>query len=187
MMEYKGYLAKVEFDDEANLFHGQVVNIRDVITFQGQSVDELRSALADSVEDYLEFCAQRNRDPEKPFSGRFLVRIDPVLHREIAIAASRAHQSINAWVTEVFQQAVRPRSAASQATSHPSYIEQVSNQVLQVVVARFQMEGRSYPKIPAALTTATGMTFRKQVFSPDRTIVAGELIELIEEDLINAA
>ena len=54
MMEYKEYLGKVEFDDEANIFHGEVVNIRDVITFQGQSVDELRQAFKDSIEDYLE-------------------------------------------------------------------------------------------------------------------------------------
>ena len=63
MMEYKGYLAQVEFDDEASLFHGEVINIRDVITFQGQSVDELRQAFEDSVEDYLEFCAERGEQP----------------------------------------------------------------------------------------------------------------------------
>jgi predicted HicB family RNase H-like nuclease len=59
MMEYKGYLARAEFDDEANIFHGEVINIRDVITLQGKSVDELRQALEDSVEDYLAFCAER--------------------------------------------------------------------------------------------------------------------------------
>ena len=59
MMEYKGYLSRVEFDDEANIFHGEVINIRDVVTFQGKSVDELRQAFADSVEDYMAFCAER--------------------------------------------------------------------------------------------------------------------------------
>jgi predicted HicB family RNase H-like nuclease len=59
MMTYKGYLARIAFDAQANLFHGGVINIRDVVTFQGQSVDELRQALADSVEDYIEFCAER--------------------------------------------------------------------------------------------------------------------------------
>jgi predicted HicB family RNase H-like nuclease len=59
MMAYKGYLAPIAFDAQANLFHGEVINIRDVVTFQGQLVDELRQALADSVEDYLEFCAER--------------------------------------------------------------------------------------------------------------------------------
>jgi predicted HicB family RNase H-like nuclease len=55
MMEYKGYIARVEFDDEANIFHGEVINLRDVITFQGTAVDELRQAFQDSVEDYLAF------------------------------------------------------------------------------------------------------------------------------------
>ncbi|HEY0607755.1 MAG TPA: type II toxin-antitoxin system HicB family antitoxin [Herpetosiphonaceae bacterium] len=112
MMEYKGYLAKIEFDQEASVFHGQVINIRDIITFQGQSVEELRREFAESVEDYLEFCAERGEEPEKPFSGKFLVRTDPTLHREIAIAASRENQSINTWVNEVLRQAIESRSAA---------------------------------------------------------------------------
>ena len=113
MMRYKGYLAKVEFDDEAGLFHGQVINIRDIITFQGQSVDELRQAFADSVEAYLEFCAERKEEPEKPFSGRFVVHVEPSLHRELAIAASRADQSINAWIGKVLLEAVHAASDIS--------------------------------------------------------------------------
>ena len=70
MMAYKGYLAHITFDEQANLLHGEVINIRDVVTFQGQSVDELRQALADSVEDYLAFCAERGEAPDQPFSGR---------------------------------------------------------------------------------------------------------------------
>ena len=65
MMEYKGHVAKVEFDDEADLFHGEIINLRDVITFQGQAVGELRQAFQDSVEDYLAFCAARGEQPEK--------------------------------------------------------------------------------------------------------------------------
>jgi predicted HicB family RNase H-like nuclease len=107
MMEYKGYTAKVEFDDEADIFHGQVLNVRDVITFQGTTVDALHKEFEESVEDYLEFCAERGVKPEKPFSGQFIVRVDPALHREIAIAAARADQSINTWVSEKLQQAVR--------------------------------------------------------------------------------
>ncbi len=105
MMEYKGYVARVEFDDEANLFHGQVLHLRDVITFQGQSVDELRTEFAASVDDYLAFCAERGEEPEKPFSGRFVVRLDPEVHRKVAIAASRKAQSINTWVGNVLEQA----------------------------------------------------------------------------------
>ena len=79
-MTYKGYEAVVKFDEEAGTFTGEVVNTRDVITFQGTSVGELKQAFEDSVEDYLEFCASRNEQPEKPFSGNFVVRMPPALH-----------------------------------------------------------------------------------------------------------
>jgi len=69
MMEYKGYVGKVEFDDEASIFHGEVVNSRDVITFQGKSVAELRNAFRESVDDYLAFCAERGEEPDKSVSS----------------------------------------------------------------------------------------------------------------------
>jgi len=64
-MTYKGYQSKVELDEEAGVFHGEVINVRDMITFQGTSVEELKRAFEDSVDDYLEFCASRGEDPEK--------------------------------------------------------------------------------------------------------------------------
>ena len=105
MMEYKGYLSRIEFDDEANIFHGEVINIRDVITFQGQSVDELRQAFEDSVEDYLAFCAERGEEPDKPFSGRFTVRLLPEEHRKVILAAEKAGKDIEVWVEEALTQA----------------------------------------------------------------------------------
>ncbi|MEI2610484.1 MAG: type II toxin-antitoxin system HicB family antitoxin [Candidatus Promineifilaceae bacterium] len=105
-MEYKGYLAIVEFDDEADLFHGEVINLRDVITFQGKSVDDLRQAFKDSVEDYLDFCASRNEEPEKPFSGKFSVRMDPRLHQRISLHARKARKSLNSWVNDALENAV---------------------------------------------------------------------------------
>jgi predicted HicB family RNase H-like nuclease len=68
-MEYKGYIGQVAFDDEASIFHGKVINTRDVITFQGKSVAELKKAFRDSVDDYLAFCSERGEEPDKPFSG----------------------------------------------------------------------------------------------------------------------
>jgi predicted HicB family RNase H-like nuclease len=105
MMEYKGYLGRVEFDDEANLFHGEVINIREVITFQGKSVDELHQALQDSVEDYLEFCMERGEQPEKPFSGRFTVQLSPEAHRRVIFAAERDGKRLDNWVADVLGQA----------------------------------------------------------------------------------
>jgi predicted HicB family RNase H-like nuclease len=99
-MEYKGYSAKVEFDEGANIFHGEIINLRDVITFEGRTVDRLRQAFQDSVDDYLEFCSTRGEDPEKPYSGKFVVRVEPELHKRIAIEARKRGVSINALVGE---------------------------------------------------------------------------------------
>jgi len=106
MIEYKGYCGKVEFDDEAGIFHGEVINTRDVITFQGESVSELQQAFRDSIDDYLEFCQERGESPEKPFSGQFVTRIPPELHRQVNIRAAVVGKSLNAWVTEQLQAAV---------------------------------------------------------------------------------
>jgi len=107
MMEYKGYFARVEFDDEANIFHGEVINLRDVITFEGESVEELRKAFTDSVEDYLEFCAERGEDPEKPYSGKFLVRVEPDLHKTLVIQARKNGKSLNTWVSDALNQVIK--------------------------------------------------------------------------------
>ena len=66
MIEYKGYHGEFSFDDEAGIFHGEVVGTRDVITFQGQSVEELHTAFRDSIEAYLDFCARRGTEPDPP-------------------------------------------------------------------------------------------------------------------------
>lgn len=106
MMEYKGYVAKVEFDDNDEIFHGEVINLRDVITFQGESVTELKGAFQDSVEDYLDFCSERGENPEKRFSGKFSVRIDPELHRIITTRARIENKSLNRWVRDTLESAV---------------------------------------------------------------------------------
>jgi len=106
MMEYKGYIGKVEFDDEAGIFHGEVIDTRDVITFQGRSVDELKTAFQESIDDYLAFCKQRGEEPNKPFSGQFVTRVPPELHREVNLAASVSGRSLNAWVVEQLQAGV---------------------------------------------------------------------------------
>ena len=109
MMEYKGYIGKVEIDDEAGILHGEVINIRDVITFEGKSVDEIQKAFRESVDDYLEFCAQRDESPEKPFSGKFVLRLPAELHRKAYIQAKLADKSLNGWVTDVLQTVLQER------------------------------------------------------------------------------
>lgn len=103
LIQYKGFIGRIEYDDEAGIFHGEVINLRDVITFRGESVQELRQALQDSVEDYLEFCAERGEEPERPFSGKFIVRIDPELHRQLFVLAKKKATSINKLVSEAVE------------------------------------------------------------------------------------
>ena len=103
MMQYKDYTGKVEFDNEADIFHGEVIGLRDVITFQGRTVDEVREAFRESVDDYLAFCAKRGEEPEKPFTGKFVLRLPADLHRKVYIAAKRSGSSLNSWILQTLE------------------------------------------------------------------------------------
>ena len=105
MMKYKGYIGHVEFDDEAKIFHGEVVGLRDIITFQGSSVDELEQAFKESVDDYLAWCKKRGEKPEKTFSGTFNLRIPPELHAKLVVHAQSMGVSLNAFITQTLSQA----------------------------------------------------------------------------------
>lgn len=99
-MKYKGYEGAVKFNEEASIFHGEVVNTRDVITFQGTSVKELQKAFRDSIDDYLAFCAEREEGDDKPFSGKFVVRISPDQHRNLYTKAKREGKRLNSLIEE---------------------------------------------------------------------------------------
>ena len=105
-MVYKGYQGRFEYDEDADIFHGDVINLADVITFQGRSIDQLKKALKESVEDYLAFCKEKGKEPGKPYSGRFNIRIEPELHQRIAIKAARQGMTINRWVTQALHKQV---------------------------------------------------------------------------------
>ena len=102
-MNYKGYSTRIEYDDEANLFHGEVLGIRDVLTFQGTSVKALQRAFHDTVDDYLEFCLKRGDEPDKPFFGSFLIRLSPEEHRRCWVSAKQSGLSLNAWAAEALR------------------------------------------------------------------------------------
>lgn len=106
MLEYKGFIGHVEYDDEDNIFHGEVLNTRDVITFQGKSTASLKKAFHDSIDDYLAFCKERGEKPDKPYSGKFNVRLGEELHREADIAAHKANMSLNSWVKQAVNRAI---------------------------------------------------------------------------------
>ena len=99
MMKYKGYVGIVEFDDKAKIFHGDVIGLKDVITFQGTTVQELETAFQDSINDYLVWCAERGEKPEKTFSGNLHLRMNPELHANLALQASKQGLSLNEFIT----------------------------------------------------------------------------------------
>jgi predicted HicB family RNase H-like nuclease len=164
MMEYKGYVGSVIFDHEAGILHGRVVNIKDVITFQGESVAQTRQAFHDSVEDYLEFCAERGEAPEKPMSGKFNVRIEPRLHaRAVAVAESQG-VSLNNLVEQAIERVVNAPVAPSNAQIYEQaqaevfvVQEQLDNWYQATGITRFTaiatVSTEQVTRVPAAVAT----------------------------------
>lgn len=107
MMSYKGFGAgEIAYDDDAGILHGQVAGTRDIITFQGRNAAELRTAFRESIDDYLDFCRVKGRKPDKPYSGKFVARVPPSLHRALSAAAQRSGKSLNAWLAEKLESAL---------------------------------------------------------------------------------
>ena len=100
----QGYTVSIEFDPEINMFFGKVNNIVDVVTFYGNSVEELKKELRNSVETYLLACKEKNISPEKPFSGRFNLRLSPQLHRCAVLASQKDGLSLNSWISKRIQE-----------------------------------------------------------------------------------
>ncbi|AJD49008.1 HicB family protein [Isoalcanivorax pacificus W11-5] len=106
-MKYKGYAARIEYSDEDDLFVGHIAGIRDVVGFHGDSVQALHAAFEEAVDDYVDTCAKLNRPPQKPFSGKLSLRLEPELHATVAVKAELAHKSINQWVADVLSREAR--------------------------------------------------------------------------------
>jgi predicted HicB family RNase H-like nuclease len=102
----KGYVATIELDDQAGLFHGEVINTRDVLTFEGRTLDELKTAFADTIGDHVEWGRKRGKQPKWPYSGNFAVRISPELHRRTTTAAAWSGKSVNTFIAETLEGSV---------------------------------------------------------------------------------
>jgi predicted HicB family RNase H-like nuclease len=100
MLTYKGYTGIVEFDADAEIFHGEVIDTSDVITFQGKNAKEIKKAFRDSIDDYLDFCEELQKAPDKPFSGKFVLRVSPQLHHKLYKQSMVSKKSLNAWLVE---------------------------------------------------------------------------------------
>lgn len=106
-IEYMDYQATVSYQDDVDMLMGQVINARDVITFYGKSVDELKAQMEASVKDYLALCAQQGIEPAKSYSGKFNVRLDPNLHKDLALTAHRKGVSLNKLITELLSEDIQ--------------------------------------------------------------------------------
>jgi len=104
---YKGYYGRAEYDPETGAFHGELTLTKDVITFVGRDPSSLATAFEESVDDYLEFCESRGQEPEKPSSGKFVVRMTPRLHRDLQVYAAQAGKSLNQYVVDVLAAAAK--------------------------------------------------------------------------------
>ncbi len=100
-MTYKGYEGSVEYSAEDDCLFGKVLYIRSLLSYEGQTLDEIRTDFQDTVDDYLELCKEKGWTPEKPFKGSFNVRVSPEVHRGLALAAAKRGESLNKYVAEV--------------------------------------------------------------------------------------
>ena len=99
-MNYNGYFGSVEFSDEDNIFHGRIIGINDRITYEGDSVKNLRQDFISAVNEYINVCAELGKEPEKSYKGSFNVRIEPTLHRQLVLYSSSHGKSLNSVVEE---------------------------------------------------------------------------------------
>ncbi|MBI9082336.1 MAG: type II toxin-antitoxin system HicB family antitoxin [Desulfobacterales bacterium] len=107
MMKYKGYVARIEYDEEDRIFVGRLAGIDDIVSFHGTTVDELEAAFHESVDHYLEVSVRTGRPAQKPYSGNLMLRISPDIHAAVATASQVRGKSINQWVAEVLDKAAK--------------------------------------------------------------------------------
>lgn len=111
-MTYLGYTAAVEYDADDRILTGRVLGLRDVILFEGASVEELEAAMRETIDDYLAICAEGGKEPDRPYSGRVGLRLDAALHRAAAVRAAEEGKSLNDLVIEALRERVAGRLAA---------------------------------------------------------------------------
>lgn len=104
-MTFKGYAARIEYSDDDTCFIGHIAGIKDVIGFHAETVKELRAAFEEAVDDYLATCEKLGRAPQKPYSGKLMLRVPPEVHARAAMMAQAHGVSINQWASDVLAHA----------------------------------------------------------------------------------
>jgi predicted HicB family RNase H-like nuclease len=107
MLKYKGYTGVVQFDDEAMIFHGEVIGIRDVITFRGTTPEEIKKEFERSIDGYIDWCKELGQEPEKPYSGNIHLRLQPDLHAKLAAEAKVSGMSLNRYINQTLKRSTR--------------------------------------------------------------------------------
>jgi predicted HicB family RNase H-like nuclease len=120
VMEYKGYQARVDFDADDGIFVGHIAGINDVIGFHGTSVAEMKAAFAEAVDDYLATCSAIGKKPERPYSGKVMLRFSPDVHASAAIRAELEGKSLNQWAEEVIALAASRPGNITEASAAPA-------------------------------------------------------------------
>lgn len=100
-MNYKNYTARIEYSDEDDCFIGHIAGINDLVGFHANSVSELHAAFEEAVDDYIQTCKKTGRSPQKPYSGKIMLRVPPEIHARAAMMAEAHGKSLNSWVTEL--------------------------------------------------------------------------------------
>lgn len=159
MINYKGYSGLMMVDPEEGVISGRVLGIRDVVTFEGDTVVEAVQAFKDSVDDYLVFCAEQGVAPDKPFSGKFVVRIPPSLHRTLVFAAEARGTSLNTLVEETLSSAMRtlrPEARPPEPVGDPAAVEPADPAVAALLrkrgAAKAEAKSKPQPKRQARKT-----------------------------------
>lgn len=106
-VKFKGYYGSVELSIEDDCLHGRLLGIADIITYEGNTVHEIKAAFKEAVDDYLQLCKEIGKSPEKPYSGKVMFRIDPAVHAKAALAAQLKGVSLNQWAEDVMEKAAR--------------------------------------------------------------------------------
>lgn len=104
-MKYKGYYAKVDFDDRDNILVGRLIGIDDIVGFHADNAGEFRAAFEEAVDDYIEVCEKIGKPPQKPASGKMMLRVPPEIHANALRAAQLAGKSLNQWAADIIKQA----------------------------------------------------------------------------------
>ncbi|TCT19720.1 type II toxin-antitoxin system HicB family antitoxin [Thiobaca trueperi] len=115
VMSYRGYQASMTFDPDDKIIVGRVIDIDDIIGFHGESISEFENAFHEAIDDYLDACAKLDQEPDKPASGRLMLRVDPAIHAAAIKAAKRERTSLNQWAAKVLAQAAHAQRSGVEA------------------------------------------------------------------------